>query len=402
MPDYTSKEVRAYTTAKLLGLYKQVGREVFFREHPKLYGKAKRLGIIPKFKGSQVCKLAGCGRTGIRRWGLCVKHSKWVERGHMTQELQIVKNVERPNYKNKTCKIPDCTKRPRRNGVCERHSQQMREGTLNLDGSRQFKKILKYSKDFKCFICGRGGKITKKLCKKHYEDYRKGFIDYDGYPTDKEKKRVKSYKGIKCKLPSCKNQARVLGFCNLHYSRFKGGFVDIEGKSLREQPIQNKGRKCKIGDCSRSAVCKGYCSTHYSRKKRGLDLINPCVNKGRNCAASGCPKPARLRGYCDKHHYRLMSNLPIEDRDFKLLINKNRKCLIENCGKSVLARNLCSSHYEKERKIKFRESQGRLNSTVQSGLENEAQSPNSLVSTSEFPEIGSNTQPLVLPNSGVE
>lgn len=293
------------------------------------------------------CRYPECKRF-THRFGLCNKHRKWVERGYITQDLVILKPLKRvASYQGMKCKIPGCSTQPRRNGLCDKHSSRVKEGTLDLDGNAHLKRVISYSKDFKCILCGTGGKIVKGFCRTHYYQFKKGYIDYDGSLTGKIPKRVASYRGIKCKFSSCYKEARSRGFCSKHFDNYQSGFVDINGKILKEMPFHNKGKKCKV--CDQEARTKGFCPKHYSRFRKGLPIKDQdfYVNKNKCCEVERCENAARIKGFCDKHYYRLTHNIPLTGPQKKL-------CQI--CGNMALAKELCKKHYEKNRREKLKAS----------------------------------------------
>lgn len=275
----------------------------------------------------------------------------------MTKDFVMLRPLKKvASYEGMVCKIPGCDKRPRRNGYCDRCSVKVREGTLLPDGSANYKRVLKYSKDYRCFICGTGGKIVKGMCRKHYYELEHGYIDFDGVPTGKVRLRVASYKGVKCKFPPCYKQARSRGFCTNHFDNYQSGYLDINGKTLKVMPIKNKGRKCKV--CDRAARTAGYCVKHYTRKKKGLPLLDKdfYVNKGKTCCVERCTRNARIKGYCDTHYYRLCNDIPMT----------GPVRAVCHCGKLALAKGLCSSHYEKQRRERWKKSTSTTESTSSS------------------------------------
>ena len=289
------------------------------------------------------CRYPDCtGRHHGR--GLCNKHRKWIERGYMSEDLVMLKPLTRVgSYRGVRCSIPDCKGQARRNGLCNNCSCKVRAGTLLSDGTAVRKRVLKYSKDMKCVICGNGGKIVKGMCRTHYHEYSKGYIDFDGVATGKLRLRVASYKGVKCRVGSCYVQARSRGFCTNHFANFQAGYYNFAGKALWRLPFRNKGKKCKV--CDSEARTIGYCPKHYSRKRKGLPLLDEdfYVNKGRPCAVERCAKPAKIKGFCEMHYYRLQNGLAMNNGP----AIPRKIC---HCGVPALAKGLCSIHYERKRR----------------------------------------------------
>lgn len=248
------------------------------------------------------------------------------------------------SYEGMACKIPECTRRPRRNFLCDYHSKQFREKTLTLDGERHYKKVIKYSKFTTCKVhnCNRMGRIVKGFCKSHYTSYRRGNTDYDGYPTGRQK-RVANYGEFDfCKAQGCSKKPRVKGFCSYHSESIKKGHYDREtGKRLIPKIFKNKGRKCQLKDCLKPAHIKGLCHRHYKRTARGLPFENDYVNKGKQCDYKTCFRPAVTKGFCSRHYHRLMRDRPMD----RVFVNKGKPCT--NCpDKPAHCKGVCRKCYD--------------------------------------------------------
>ena len=289
------------------------------------------------------CRMPDCFTKKTQRFGLCNKHRKWVERGNMTEDLVMLKELKRVgSYKGKTCKIPGCQKKPRRNFMCTAHSSAMRNGTLLPNGDRVYQRVLRYSPNATCKVhrCERGGKITKGFCRKHYSGYMRGLLDYDGFETGKRKRVLRYVPGTdRCKVRGCEQVPRDVGFCKNHSSGYREGHYDSQGKRITRALVRNAGKVCSLKGCGRPAHCMSYCRKHYARYLNCVPFEREFVNKGKTCCYMACQGPAVRKGYCSKHHYRLMNDRPMS-RVFK---NKGNKC--SKCEYTAHAKGLCRTCY---------------------------------------------------------
>jgi len=244
--------------------------------------------------GIEKCRFPECfGRQ--HRFGLCNKHRKWVERGYMTEDLKILKKVERPSYKGKLCRYEGCGRQPRRNWLCEKHSDLEKRRAQGIEPKPR------YARDFGCVVCGRKGKISKGLCPKHHQQYRRGAIDLAGQPLRVQRRTYTSEDF--CPVKNCRRKPRVRGWCQLHAEAKKKGIYDEKGKRLIPAIIKNRGKTCT--SCDKPAYAKGLCRIHYWRLKTGYLGPAGFKNKGQPC--STCGKPAVCRTLCDQHYRRLLA-----------------------------------------------------------------------------------------------
>lgn len=205
--------------------------------------------------------------------------------------------------------------------------------------------------------------FSKKLCRKHYEEYRQeistnrcSFIDCErivygkglckkhyererrkGNPSSKTDKDNK-----KCSIEGCKNQYNAAGYCSTHYSRYKkyGNPLFEPVRPKKEKPEKYK-RICKISECNDVVYNpqKGLCKLHYEQEKN-----QPCI-------VEGCSQTKYIRGYCS-HHYAKWRKYgdPLYSsphRGRKAIIEK---CSIPDCNKKHYARGYCYSHWKKHNK----------------------------------------------------
>lgn len=249
------------------------------------------------------CRWPTCNVKKLQRFGLCNRHRKWVERGQINENLEVIGSLplERGRYKNMICKIDGCTKRPRRNNMCHKHSSQLFRGIITESGERK-SPVVRYPKDFQCIKCGQTGKIVKGFCRFHYSQLRKNIIDFDGN-TLREPRRVMRYTDMDfCKAEGCSRRPRVRGWCSQHHLSFQKNHYDATGKRVIEFPIINKGKMCK--ECGE--------------------------------------RPARVRQLCTLHYYRTYQ--ATRGKEF---LNKNKKCLLDFCTKQAVTRGLCHTHYRR-------------------------------------------------------
>lgn len=263
----------------------------------------------------------------------------------MTQDLVMIKEPSRVgSYEGMVCKIPECKERPRRNHLCVKHSKQFREGTLDLNGERTYKKVLRYSPDASCKVhrCDNRSRIVKGFCRTHYTSYKRGLIDFDGFDLGTRKRIARYSEDDLCKARGCYKKPRERGFCHNHAVARRKGYLDEKGLRTRPMLQKNVGKKCWVKDCSNPAHCKGLCRSHYSRTQRGLPPVPEFVNKGKRCEFEFCHKPAACKGYCTKHYYRLMHDRPMR----RTYINKDQNC--KNCQKTyAYCKGLCARCYAK-------------------------------------------------------
>jgi hypothetical protein len=223
----------------------------------------------PYAKPRLKCRMHGCSTYKQQRFGLCNKHRKWVEKGLLDVETLEILGAPKKigSYSGQVCKFPGCDKKPRRNFLCPKHSGMVVRGTLDPKTLQTNYKRYKRNLTNGCYACfNKNASIyVKGFCKKCYGDYKKGFIDYFGTPTDKKKKRVQKYSDENlCKVAGCGKKARSAGFCHNHYGSYKyHGTFDSTGKRLSSEKNKNKGYECINSKCKNEAYCKMLCKKHY-------------------------------------------------------------------------------------------------------------------------------------------
>lgn len=252
------------------------------------------------------CRYPGCFKRKESK-GLCTKHKKWLYRGYIDIDLNILKPIrERPGYKDKKCKVYGCQNPPRRNWMCGNHSSALRNGRITEDGEKIWKRAAKYPKDFECVYngCGKRGKISKGFCKKHYEWLRKGIIDFDGVFL-RPFKRIAAYgPDDRCKAQRCTKRPTQRGWCHTHITSFKRGIYDEKGRRIVPEMSKNKGFTCKESGCTESAITRGMCKLHYVRYRTGYLGPEGYKNSGKLCSEEGCGRPAHCRTMCSLHYSR--------------------------------------------------------------------------------------------------
>lgn len=321
-------------------------------------------GYVPKVVYRH-CRYPQCKDLKIKGHGLCQMHYKRAQAGRIDLKTCAVIDEEWHKIKNhiietingirvavlrESCKIPKCKNKDLHGrGLCKYHYSRLANGFITENGDRLAKPLVRYRDDFQCAIpnCNkthRESRMTKGLCRYHYQRYDRGLIDYQGHQLRKDKK-VASYKGIKCKHYNCTRQARVVGFCSMHYEHFKKGFVDEKGRKLKEPTRQyNVGKKCKVKECNEPAHAKLYCKKHYNQVKYWGAVGNWLKNKGHSCSEIGCEKPAEALGLCSMHYYRFKKYGQTEIPRDKYK-NKNRRCAKEGCNSEAHSKGYCHKHY---------------------------------------------------------
>ena len=271
----------------------------------------------------------------------------------MTQDLVMIKKPSRVgSYKGMTCRVPDCAKKPRRNLMCEKHAAAHKRGTMDLNGEFHYKRPLRYSVNATCKVhnCGKGGKITKGFCKTDYERYRKGNIDFDGFPTGRQKRVHRYSDDDACKVKGCNNRPRERGFCHNHGVAWRKGIYALDGRRIKQTLMKNAGRSCTVVGCRYGAHAKGYCRTHYRRYRLSLPIVNELVNKGKTCLHPGCKRPSSCKGFCSMHYYRFMRDLPMDGRNFTNRGKSCKTCLVEPAYCRSLCRKCYDTDYRKKQK----------------------------------------------------
>jgi hypothetical protein len=250
------------------------------------------------------CRFEKC-ISKVHRFGLCNKHRKWVERGHMTLDLVMLNKVKERSSVPKKCKIKECDNSSRRKGFCVKHSSQFDRGSIDKFGERLKIKI-SYNNDFSCVVsnCRRKDKFTRGLCKIHYNQFYRGTIDENGFFT--KKRRMTYSSETFCKVKKCNKRAKLLGFCKSHRNSYKLGIYNESGKRLVPENTVNVGKKCTEENCVEAAVCKEMCRLHYTRKREGYLGPEAYKNVGKKCSEENCNKNAVARTLCYKHYRSLL------------------------------------------------------------------------------------------------
>jgi len=261
------------------------------------------------------CRFPKCGTKGSKknslRNGLCNKHRKWSEKGIINPEnCEIIDPERLPKLKEWLhCKMPKCIKKHKAKGFCSNHYRSfIIYKTIDIKGNHIGKKR-KYTYDSKCLVinCFKKDKLIKNMCKHHYTQYTKGIITQDGFKARDLKKIHKYPEGTKCKIPKCKNQAKLNWYCRSCNDKIRFGSLSPEGKLLGKVRFVNINKKCSKRDCNEPAYCRKLCKTHYSRDQYGYTGPSRFINVGKTCSLDNCEKPAAGRGMCSKHYREKLS-----------------------------------------------------------------------------------------------
>ena len=359
------------STAKAACVYPDCTEKSFCRgfctRHYSQYHKGwltldgQKTSLWNGFDGCRLKKAVKCSNTPEKK-GFCSEHYKWFLNGNCTAEGVIIKrprNVQK--YKvHDICLATGCPKRATRKNFCDTHRNDVAKGKRDRTGAilesyedrvRNLKKS--YPKDWKCVKCGVQGKTRYVLgfCLTHYEDHRKGFIDFQGRPTGKKKMRVGGYsENDKCRVSECGKKARDIGFCQNHGVHFRKGNLDKFGNWTEKKQIFHKkeGATCSVAECSSPCHAKGLCGKHYRRlKSTGVIYLdkkdNPNFkNSGKTCSYKKCIRPAKTLTYCNKHYHRSKKGSPMDDKYYEVVT----VCQAFACtSRKLQGKGLCSRHY---------------------------------------------------------
>lgn len=198
------------------------------------------------------CRWPDCRVFQVKRFGVCPRHTKWIEKGYFDQQFNQLKPM--PSVKRYSgCKMDGCERKHRRNGFCHRHDGMYKRSSIDLDGNR-LKPVIRYKEDFGCIKCGKTGKISKGFCKSHYSQFRKGLIDYDGNKR-REHKRIAAYGPLDYCRAKCGGRPRIRGYCEKCHGKIRRGNIDLLGRVVI----------CKSEFCKMPSKSNGYCVKHYRR-----------------------------------------------------------------------------------------------------------------------------------------
>jgi len=262
-PFTDGQESREKELAKLF-----VAHGLYAPSHLHNINVKKLLQQVSKNEGIK-CRFPACPTIQLKRWNLCGRHAHWVAKGNMTQDLTVLKKPRPVNIyqaPDEKCRIEGCENKPRRNWLCTKHSSSLRDGRMTQSGQRIIKRADHYRYGYRCTKCGFADtKITKGFCRLHYNQFRKGFIDYAGFPTNKKPKRIHKYpKDAVCIVGSCTKKPRIRGWCETHHAWFKKKCYDLTGNKIRSLT-------CSVLGCSKVTYKvvhkRERCFVHYKRKR---------------------------------------------------------------------------------------------------------------------------------------
>ena len=87
----------------------------------------------PKAKYTN-CQFPSCHRLKVHAKGLCVKHYKWLQKGNIDESLKVIKRPIKRYGPLAICVVPACENRPRRYGMCPKHSSSYMAGRIGKNG----------------------------------------------------------------------------------------------------------------------------------------------------------------------------------------------------------------------------------------------------------------------------
>lgn len=152
-----------------------------------------------------------------------------------------------------------------------------------------------------------------------------------------------------CSIEGCGRGGKIVrGWCGRHYDKWQK-----YGDPLVSIDRSAKIGACSIGGCTRTGrLVRDMCPTHYQRWKTGGTAgSGEIVGRDRTprdaCSVEGCTQPPPwVRGMCGFHYRRLLKfGDPLRVRD------KPTVCTIDGCGRSGrITRDMCTLHYNRLKK----------------------------------------------------
>lgn len=186
----------------------------------------------------RICSVAGCTKPNLAR-GLCGMHYMRV-RNHGTPGPAACQ--KRPPGSREECATEDCGKPARRNGLCDSCSAKARRAGAG-----------------DCTISGCTGRADSRgLCGKHYQQVRNGTL---AHPLAAEILRE-----TPCAVNGCEQAVYARSLCNMHWVR--NWRLGDPGEAERRKVRWTSGQQCAVSYCERPPRWGVYCGSHARRFRR--------------------------------------------------------------------------------------------------------------------------------------
>jgi hypothetical protein len=169
--------------------------------------------------------------------------------------------------------------------------------------------------------CGRGGKITRGWCNRHYLSWCR-----HGDPLVASAPKAPKA----CDLEDCAKKFYAKGLCQMHYMRLRETgrldrrplLTDDEKRANRRdqahrraERMKSLGVTCSESFCPKLPAASGLCAKHYARRckwgttsghapLRPLDTVPFTYAAPARCSADTCTDVVHAEGYCRTHYYR--------------------------------------------------------------------------------------------------
>lgn len=177
------------------------------------------------------------------------------------------------------CRVEDCKRRPRTDGLCAKHQWEIAEGLMTLVGD---------ARSTQCSIQGcNNPRGTAGLCTMHYNRRLRGAVNWDDPQPWRNPAQPKT-----CKVQGCERTHAARGLCQMHYSRQRRGvadWADVEPRKPGRRP--STSRSCLVEECGRPVGGHGLCATHLARKRKGEPNWDDPIPRTRPARPQKQPKP---------------------------------------------------------------------------------------------------------------
>lgn len=188
------------------------------------------------------CKVEGCENTTERSaFGMCRKHYMQVRRGMRAEDGTLLRPAQRVRSygEGARCSVPDCSARPKAQGMCAKHWQAANYAVGDVSP--------KYAEESRqlghCRLCDSEVVYrTTGLCGKHHKQLAAGAIDIEGNRLRSPKKVAVSYRMTVCLVPGCTERPVNRHMCRAHYKQRDAGIIDEHGVQLREKKAWKRVR----------------------------------------------------------------------------------------------------------------------------------------------------------------
>lgn len=218
-----------------------------------------------RYGAHETCKVVGC-EVKPRKWGFCATHAQAFAAGHITD-----KGIPNPHYMRKTRQYKrdwSCTLCGRVGspsyilGFCKTPCySRFRNGVVDFYGTPLRKmRVFKYPEGKACKVQGCDLRIVSRgMCRKHAEALRRGTLNEKGERLTETKI---TNQGKTCLV--CDQPAKTRGYCRLHYDRMRESGTPYTDR--KENPNwKNVGKVCSVDACNMKARALGMCVKHYAR-----------------------------------------------------------------------------------------------------------------------------------------